>query len=150
VTCTRQRRVTATFSRLTSIIKRNNCSTVVQDGVYLFKPQTMSWLSSGVARDWPDARAIFVNDDRTVYAWINQKDHLRLISWSTNNAHIDLRSVINTLFRTLSSVSRLSTFVVVRQRTNRCVRRLARTDITTRWDSIRARRSLRLSNNMSG
>lgn len=64
----------------------------------------MSWLSSGVARDWPDGRAIYVNNDKTIYAWINQKDHLRLISWSTNNAKTDLLSVIVQFFDGISSV----------------------------------------------
>ena len=64
----------------------------------------MSWLSSGVSRDWPDGRALFVNNDKTIFAWINQKDHLRLISWSTNNGKIDLRSVIKRFFQGLTTV----------------------------------------------
>jgi creatine kinase len=64
----------------------------------------MSWLSSGVARDWPDARAIYVNNDKTIFAWINQKDHLRFISWSTNNANNDLSSVIKRFFQGISLV----------------------------------------------
>jgi len=67
----------------------------------------MSWLSSGVARDWPDGRALFVNSDKTLFAWINQKDHFRLISWSTNNAQNDLRSVLTKFFQSLSSVGNI-------------------------------------------
>ena len=77
----------------------------VQDGVYLFKPQTMSWLSSGVARDWPDSRAVYVNNDKTLFAWINQKDHLRFVSWSSNNAKNDLRSVITRFSQGIQSVN---------------------------------------------
>lgn len=65
----------------------------------------MSWLSSGVARDWPDGRAIYVNNDKDIFAWINQKDHLRFISWSTNNAKNDLRSVITKFFQGISLVN---------------------------------------------
>jgi protein-arginine kinase len=65
----------------------------------------MSWLSSGVARDWPDGRAVYVNNEKNIFAWINQKDHLRFISWSTNNAKTDLRSVITTFFQGISSVN---------------------------------------------
>ena len=64
----------------------------------------MSWLSSGIARDWPDGRAVFVNNDKNLFAWINQKDHLRFISWSTNNAKNDLRSVITNFFQGISLV----------------------------------------------
>jgi creatine kinase len=64
----------------------------------------MSWLSSGVARDWPDGRAIYVSNDKNLFAWINQKDHLRFISWSTNNAKNDLRSVITKFFQGISTV----------------------------------------------
>lgn len=77
---------------------------LLQDGVFLFKPQTMSWLSAGVSRDWPDGRAVFVNKDKTLFAWINQKDHLRLISWSTNNSKIDLRQVLERFFENLVKV----------------------------------------------
>ncbi|CAF1010774.1 unnamed protein product [Adineta steineri] len=72
---------------------------LINDGVYLFKPQTMSWLSSGIARDWPDGRAIYVNNDKNIFAWINQKDHLRFVSWSTNNAKNNLRAVITNFFQ---------------------------------------------------
>ena len=80
--------------------------------MFLFKPHTMSWLSAGIGRDWPDGRAVFVNNDQSLFAWINQKDHLRLISWSTNNAKIDLRTVLSRLFEGLSSVSqRINSFI---------------------------------------
>ncbi|CAF3834862.1 unnamed protein product, partial [Rotaria magnacalcarata] len=72
---------------------------LANDGVFLYKPQTMSWLSSGVARDWPDGRALYVNNDKNIFAWINQKDHLRFVSWSTNNAKNNLRSVITKFFQ---------------------------------------------------
>lgn len=72
--------------------------------MFLFKPQTMSWLSSGVARDWPDGRALYVNNERNIFAWINQKDHLRFISWSTNNARNDLKSVITRFFQGITLV----------------------------------------------
>jgi creatine kinase len=67
----------------------------------------MSWLSSGVTRDWPDGRALYVSKDKNLFAWINQKDHLRFVSWSTNNSKNDLRSVINKFFQGISSVSKI-------------------------------------------
>jgi creatine kinase len=37
-------------------------------------------LATGMARDWPDGRGIFHNDDKNFLVWINEEDHLRVIS----------------------------------------------------------------------
>ncbi|XP_034445721.1 creatine kinase B-type [Hippoglossus hippoglossus] len=34
----------------------------------------------GVARDWPDARAVWLSDDGSLVVWVNMEDHLRLVS----------------------------------------------------------------------
>jgi len=34
----------------------------------------------GMARDWPDARGIYHNDDKNFLVWINEEDHSRIIS----------------------------------------------------------------------
>uniref|UniRef100_UPI0037E7CB4D creatine kinase M-type isoform X1 n=2 Tax=Semicossyphus pulcher TaxID=241346 RepID=UPI0037E7CB4D len=39
-----------------------------------------SQLRTGVARDWPDARAVWVSADGSLVVWINMEDHLRLVS----------------------------------------------------------------------
>ncbi len=36
--------------------------------------------AAGVNRDWPTARGIFHDDDKTILMWINGEDHLRIIS----------------------------------------------------------------------
>uniref|UniRef100_A0A3Q2Y3Q0 creatine kinase n=1 Tax=Hippocampus comes TaxID=109280 RepID=A0A3Q2Y3Q0_HIPCM len=33
-----------------------------------------------MARDWPDGRGIWHNDDKTFLVWVNEEDHLRVIS----------------------------------------------------------------------
>ena len=33
-----------------------------------------------MARDWPDARGIWHNDAKNFLVWVNEEDHLRLIS----------------------------------------------------------------------
>jgi len=33
-----------------------------------------------MARDWPDARGIYHNDDKNFLVWINEEDHSRIIS----------------------------------------------------------------------
>ncbi|XP_024145798.1 zgc:172076 [Oryzias melastigma] len=37
-------------------------------------------LRCGVARDWPDARAVWLSEDGTLVIWVNVDDHLRLVS----------------------------------------------------------------------
>lgn len=34
----------------------------------------------GAGRDWPDARGIFHNNDKTFLVWVNEEDHIRCIS----------------------------------------------------------------------
>merc|ERR550534_2095363 len=51
------------------------------DEHYLFdKPVSPLLTSSGMARDWPDARGIFHNHKKTFIVWINEEDHMRVIS----------------------------------------------------------------------
>ncbi|XP_041070846.1 creatine kinase M-type-like [Carcharodon carcharias] len=37
-------------------------------------------LSSGMARDWPDARGVWHNDMKNFIVWVNKEDHLRFTS----------------------------------------------------------------------
>ncbi|NXG55658.1 KCRB kinase, partial [Hemiprocne comata] len=51
------------------------------DDHFLFdKPVSPLLLASGMARDWPDARGIWHNNNKTFLVWINEEDHLRVIS----------------------------------------------------------------------
>jgi len=51
------------------------------DDHFLFdKPVSPLLTASGMARDWPDARGIWHNDDKTFLVWVNEEDHLRVIS----------------------------------------------------------------------
>ncbi|NWS07593.1 KCRM kinase, partial [Motacilla alba] len=48
------------------------------DDHFLFdKPVSPLLLASGMARDWPDARGIWHNDNKTFLVWVNEEDHLR-------------------------------------------------------------------------
>ncbi|CAF0952148.1 unnamed protein product [Adineta ricciae] len=91
------------YHRLSNTDEREQ-EKLFNDGVFLFKPIAMNWLSSGVCRDWPDGRAIYINSDKSVYAWINQKDHLRFVSWSKNNAANNLRSVVTNFVQGINSL----------------------------------------------
>lgn len=48
---------------------------------FLFdKPVSPLLTSAGMARDWPDARGIWHNDAKNFLVWVNEEDHLRIIS----------------------------------------------------------------------
>ena len=46
--------------------------------------------SSGLNRDWPDGRGIFHNSAKTLLVWVNEEDHVRVISME---AGADIKSV---------------------------------------------------------
>merc|ERR1712212_1011244 len=53
---------------------------LIEDHFLFDKPVSPLLLASGMARDWPDARGIWHNDDKNFLVWINEEDHLRVIS----------------------------------------------------------------------
>jgi len=54
----------------------------LQSSGFLFqKPTPNNVLANcGAARDWPDARGIFHNKDKSFLVWVNEEDHMRCIS----------------------------------------------------------------------
>lgn len=55
--------------------------TLQSQGFLFQKPTPNNVLANcGAARDWPDARGIFHNKDKTFLVWINEEDHMRCIS----------------------------------------------------------------------
>mmetsp|Transcript_35506 Transcript_35506/g.29873 ORF Transcript_35506/g.29873 Transcript_35506/m.29873 type:complete len:498 (+) Transcript_35506:34-1527(+) len=55
---------------------------MLQSSGFLFqKPGPAQLLAvAGAARNWPDNRGIFHNDNKTALAWCNEEDHCRIIS----------------------------------------------------------------------
>jgi len=47
---------------------------------FLFKGGDKFLQSAGLEREWPEARGIFHNDAKTFLVWVNEEDHLRIIS----------------------------------------------------------------------
>ena len=47
---------------------------------FLFKEGDRFLQACGLNNEWPEARGIFHNDDKTFLVWINEEDHLRIIS----------------------------------------------------------------------
>jgi len=44
------------------------------------EPDSTLLLSSGCGRHWPDARGIYHNDAENFFVWVNEEDHIRIVS----------------------------------------------------------------------
>merc|ERR1719409_411192 len=44
------------------------------------EPDSTLLLASGMGRHWPDGRGIFCNDNRNLFVWLCEEDHLRIVS----------------------------------------------------------------------
>jgi creatine kinase len=48
----------------------------LREAHFLFQePDSPRLLSSGMGRNWPDARGIFANDEKNFFVWVNEEDH---------------------------------------------------------------------------
>lgn len=43
--------------------------------------------AAGINRHWPSSRGVFISDDHRLAVWINEEDHLRIISLDRPNIH---------------------------------------------------------------
>nr|AAD36984.1 dimeric creatine kinase [Chaetopterus variopedatus] len=53
---------------------------LIEDHFLFDKPVSPLLTCAGMARDWPDARGIWHNDEKSFLVWINEEDHTRVIS----------------------------------------------------------------------
>ncbi|XP_023649073.1 creatine kinase B-type-like [Paramormyrops kingsleyae] len=75
------------------------------DDHFLFdKPVSPLLLASGMGRDWPDARGIWHNDNKTFLVWVNEEDHLRIISMQKGG---NMREVFNRFCTGLTKIEGL-------------------------------------------
>jgi len=51
-----------------------------KNGNLFQEPDSTLLLSSGCGRHWPDARGVYHNDKQNFFVWINEEDHMRIIS----------------------------------------------------------------------
>ncbi len=65
---------------------------------FLFKGGDKYLQSAGLERDWPEARGIFHNDNKTFLVWVNEEDQLRIISMQAG-------SNIGEVFKRLSTAA---------------------------------------------
>ncbi len=47
---------------------------------FLFSGKDRFQNAAGIERDWPESRGIFLSDDEKSIVWVNEEDHLRIIS----------------------------------------------------------------------
>jgi len=71
------------------------------DKHYLFRGGDKMQAASGYHADWPHGRGIFVSNDEKFMMWINEGDHLRIISMEKGG---DVKSVFDRLSRGVKAV----------------------------------------------
>ncbi|XP_014406168.1 PREDICTED: creatine kinase S-type, mitochondrial [Myotis brandtii] len=76
----------------------------LQDHFLFDKPVSPLLTCAGMARDWPDARGIWHNYDKTFLIWINEEDHTRVISMEKGG---NMKRVFERFCRGLKEVERL-------------------------------------------
>ncbi|CDW60067.1 CWC25 and ATP-gua Ptrans and ATP-gua PtransN doma in containing protein [Trichuris trichiura] len=74
---------------------------------FLFKEGDRFLQAANACRFWPLGRGIFHNKDKTFLIWVNEEDHLRIISMQTGG---NVRAVLDRLIRGLDKLGTLLTF----------------------------------------
>jgi len=52
------------------------------------EPDSTLLLASGMGRHWPDGRGIFCNDNRNLFVWCCEEDHLRIVSMQGDRSKV--------------------------------------------------------------
>jgi creatine kinase len=60
--------------------------------------------NAGAARDWPDGRGIFHNDNKTFLVWVNEEDHMRVIAMEEGG---DVKNVFERFSRGVTDVEKV-------------------------------------------
>lgn len=77
---------------------------LIEDHFLFDKPVSPLLTCAGMARDWPDARGIWHNDQKNFLVWVNEEDHLRVISMEKSG---DIRKVFQRFCEGLIKVETL-------------------------------------------
>nr|CAG30842.1 arginine kinase [Suberites domuncula] len=73
------------------------------DDHFLFRGKDKMQAASGYHQDWPHGRGIFVSKDKKFIVWVNEGDHLRIISMEQGG---DVRSVFSRLSRGIEAIEK--------------------------------------------
>jgi len=87
------------FYRHTSM--SNSQTQDLVDKHFLFRGADKMQAASGYHADWPHGRGIFVSNDEKFLLWLNEGDHLRIISMEKGG---DVRSVFSRLSRGVKAI----------------------------------------------
>jgi hypothetical protein len=77
------------------------------DDHFLFKGGDKYLESCGLERDWPEARGIFHNDNKTFLVWVNEEDQLRIISMQNGS---NIRQVFERLSIASAKIEAIAKF----------------------------------------
>lgn len=77
---------------------------LIEDHFLFDKPVSPLLTCAGMARDWPDGRGIWHNDEKNFLVWVNEEDHLRVISMEKSG---DIRKVFKRFCEGLTKVEAL-------------------------------------------
>jgi len=77
----------------------------LRDSGNLFQePDSTLLLSSGCGRHWPDARGIYHNNDKNCFVWVNEEDHMRIVSMQKGD---DIQAVFSRFVRLCDEVQKV-------------------------------------------
>eukprot|EP00397_Hematodinium_sp_SG-2012_P001087 GEMP01001088.1.p1 GENE.GEMP01001088.1~~GEMP01001088.1.p1 ORF type:complete len:1365 (+),score=290.19 GEMP01001088.1:378-4472(+) len=74
---------------------------LLQAGNLFQEPDSTLLLASGCGRHWPDARGIYHNDDNNCFVWLNEEDHIRIVSMEKGD---DIQGVFARFIRLCNGV----------------------------------------------
>ncbi|XP_078490558.1 lombricine kinase [Ciona intestinalis] len=66
---------------------------LTQEHILFSNLSDFSFRNDGLARDWPDARGIMMNQEQDFFVWVNEGDHMRIISMQSGG---DLKTCFET------------------------------------------------------
>jgi len=76
---------------------------LVKDHFLFQEPDEPMLLSWRMERDWPHARGIYHNQNKTALVWVNEEDHLRIISMQNG---YDIRAVFDRFAALVNAVEK--------------------------------------------
>jgi len=68
------------------------------------EPDSTLLLSSGMGRHWPDARGIYHNNAKNFFVWLNEEDHMRIVSMQKGD---DVKEVTARFMRACDGVQKV-------------------------------------------
>jgi len=76
------------------------------------EPDSTLLLAAGMGRHWPDGRGVFHNDQKNLFVWVGEEDHLRIVSMQGSRTEVtpngkDIREVTARFMRACDEVQKV-------------------------------------------